>query len=157
MFSRVSSFLSPGLIHKHWLLAVMSRASVLQDPGWTHLAPHSESSHRKIFSASLLSPSVCHWITRKGRWCTANISINQANVSRVDSGNPASGTLARGDCWVGMGGQLQVHMKNILNSDKDALQSQPPPAAPAVKTLHASISTSLKINDACCLLSGRGA
>ena len=76
LLSRVSSFASPGLLHKQWLLAVMSRASALHDPGWMHLAPPSESSHRKIFSASLLSPSVCHWITRKGRWCTASTSIN---------------------------------------------------------------------------------
>lgn len=53
--------------------------------------------------ANLLSPSVCHWITREGRWCPANTSINQANVTCVDNGKPTSGTASPGTAqWMGV-------------------------------------------------------
>ena len=45
------------------------------------------------------------------------------------------------------------HGKDILTRYEDALQSQLSPPAPAVKTLHASISTSLNRNVAYYLLS----
>lgn len=62
--------------------------------GCTWLSP-LERYHRSP-SANLLFPSVCHWITREGRWHTANTAINQANVNHVDNRNPTWGTPALG-------------------------------------------------------------
>lgn len=120
LFSSMSSLICFCVIHQQWLYAVVIRNSGLHDPGHV-LGCHSGSAAtERPFSANLLSPSVCHWITREGRWYMANTFINQANVNPVDNGNPTLGTpsggtdYGRGDHEGKMGDKLQFNSKKDI-------------------------------------------
>jgi len=106
-------------------------------PSWMHLAVTLRKlSLERSSSANLLSPSVCHWITRGGRWWTANTSINQANVNRVDNGNPTLGTHAHGadDCRGTTGGEWEAGFRLTGGARPQQLPGCPTESASSTNT-----------------------